>query len=72
MNSAQNKQNTQKPLPPSTSKDSIHNGPKNSIPDHFIPSGINPNNNAYFAERNNPLSSKGDSASSDDSDNFNS
>lgn len=28
--------------------------------ENFIPSGINPDNNAFFEERSNPLSSKGD------------
>lgn len=27
---------------------------------NFIPSSVNPDNNAFFGERSNPLSSKGD------------
>jgi len=39
----------------------VQNGPRNSIPKDFIPSGINPNNNAFFDCEANPMSSKGNS-----------
>lgn len=39
----------------------VQNGPLNSIPDDFIPSQLNPDNNAFFDCRSNPLSSKGNS-----------
>lgn len=39
----------------------VQNGPLNSIPEDFIPSGINPDNGAFYDWASNPLSSKGNS-----------
>lgn len=39
----------------------VQNGPLNSLPKDFIPNGINPDNNAFFDQASNPLSSKGNS-----------
>lgn len=44
----------------------IQNGPLNSIPDDFIPSGLNPDNGAFFGRASNPLSSKGNSVSAEE------
>lgn len=44
----------------------IHNGPRNSIPKHFIPSGTNPDNSVFFGDLDNPLSSKGNSVIAED------
>lgn len=44
----------------------VQNGPLNSIPDDFIPNGIDPDNNAFFDTESNPLSSKGNSVIAED------
>ncbi|HAU85787.1 MAG TPA: hypothetical protein DCW90_09865 [Lachnospiraceae bacterium] len=49
----------------------VQNGPLNSIPDDFIPNGINPDNNAFFDWESNPLSSKGNSVLSEETNLFN-
>lgn len=49
----------------------VQNGPLNSIPDDFIPSGLNPDNNAFFDWASNSLSSKGNSIATEETDLFN-
>lgn len=49
----------------------VQNGPLNSIPDDFIPNGINPDNNAFFGWASNPLSSKGNSVLAEETDLYN-
>lgn len=49
----------------------VQNGPLNSIPDDFIPNGLNPDNGAFFGYASNPLSSKGNSVSEEEPGLFN-
>lgn len=49
----------------------VQNGPLNSIPDDFIPNGINPDNNAFFDWGINPLSSKGNSVLAEETNLYN-
>lgn len=44
----------------------VQNGPKNSIPKHFIPNGMSPDNGVFFGDLDNPLSSKGNSVVAED------
>lgn len=48
----------------------VQNGPKNSIPKDFIPNTCAPDNNPFFDDTFNPLSSKGNSVLADDKDLF--
>lgn len=43
-----------------TNKENIYNKQSKTRMDNFISSSVNPDNNAYFTERSNHLSSKGD------------
>lgn len=56
----QNTNNKNKEQVSTTNKENIYNKQSKTRMDNFISSSVNPDNNAYFTERSNHLSSKGD------------